>query len=161
MDLSGPPWHPSHRLDSRYPVVSICVCWPPRRCVYNITSSSLLHRKYLLLLCCLLKVSQYQLALIDTASVHVVKGISQHIRHNHRMSCRLSDSAVCSNSKTSPQTPHSYGKLHISPVLLGAVALFNRHNARGPPLKNTSLQTASKIIRSFLDRPQISSASKK
>ena len=62
-----------------YSVVSICVCWPPKRRVYNITSSSLLHRKYLLLLCCLLKVSQYQLALIDTASVHIVKGISQHI----------------------------------------------------------------------------------
>ena len=39
-------------------------------------SSSLLHRKYLLRLCFLLKVSQYQLALIDTASVHIVKGIS-------------------------------------------------------------------------------------
>ena len=64
-----------------YSVVSICVCWPPKRRVYNITSSSLLHRKYLLLLCCLLKVPQYQLALIDTASVHIVKGISQHI-HN-------------------------------------------------------------------------------
>ena len=35
------------------------------------------HRLY----CCLLKVSQYQLAVIDTASVHIVKGISQHI-HN-------------------------------------------------------------------------------
>ena len=66
-----------------YPAVSICVCWPPKRRVYNITSSSLLHRKYLLLLCCLLKVSQYRLALIDTASVHIVKGISQHI-HNRR-----------------------------------------------------------------------------
>ena len=64
-----------------YSVISTCVCWPPKRRVYNITSSSLLHRKYLLLLCCLLKVSQYQLALIDTASVHIVKGISQHI-HN-------------------------------------------------------------------------------
>ena len=45
-----------------YPVVSICVCWPPKRRVYNIKSSCLLQRKYLLLLCCLLKVSQYQLA---------------------------------------------------------------------------------------------------
>ena len=44
-------------------------------------SSSLLHRKYLLLLCCLLKVSQYRLALIYTASIYIVKGISQHI-HN-------------------------------------------------------------------------------
>ena len=44
--------------------------------IYNITSSSLLHRKYLLLLCCLLKVSQYRLALIDTASVHIVPTIS-------------------------------------------------------------------------------------
>ena len=68
-----------------YPVVSICVCWPRKRRVYNITSSSLLHRKYLLLLCCLLKVSQYQLALIDTASVHIVKGISQHIHNNWTM----------------------------------------------------------------------------
>ena len=59
-----------------YPVVSICVRWPPMRRVYNITSSSLLHKKYLLLLCFLLKVSQYQLALIDTASVHIVKVIS-------------------------------------------------------------------------------------
>ena len=64
-----------------YSVVSICVCWPPKRRAYNTTPSSLLHRKYLLLLCCLLKVSQYQLALIDTASVHIIKGISQHI-HN-------------------------------------------------------------------------------
>ena len=63
-----------------YPVVSACVGHLSCR-VYNITSSSLLHGKYLLLLCCLLKVSQYQLALIDTASVHIVKGISQHI-HN-------------------------------------------------------------------------------
>ena len=67
-----------------YPVVSICVCWPPKRRVYNITSSSLLHRKYILLLCCLLKVSPYHLAPIDTASVHIVKGISQHI-HNRRL----------------------------------------------------------------------------
>ena len=59
-------------------MVSICVCWPPKRRVYNITSSSLVH---LLLLCCLLKVSQYQLELIHTASVHIVKGTSQHI-HN-------------------------------------------------------------------------------
>ena len=44
-------------------------------------SSSLLHRKYLLLLCSLLKVSQYQLTLIDTASVHIGKGIFQHV-HN-------------------------------------------------------------------------------
>ena len=66
---------------SAYSVVSICVCWPPKRRVYNITSSSLQHRKYLLLLCRLLKVSQYRRALIDTASVHIVKGISQHI-HN-------------------------------------------------------------------------------
>ena len=47
VDLSGPPWHPSHRLDRRIlwtPQVSICVCWPPKRRVYNITSSSLLHR---------------------------------------------------------------------------------------------------------------------
>ena len=65
-----------------YSVVFICVCWPPKRRVYNITPSSLLHRKYLLLLCCLLTVSQYQLALIDTASVHIVKGISQHIHNN-------------------------------------------------------------------------------
>ena len=64
-----------------YSVVSICVCWPPKRRVYNITSSSLPHRKYLLFLCCLLKVSQYHLALINTASVHIVKDISQHI-HN-------------------------------------------------------------------------------
>ena len=64
-----------------YPVLSICVCWPPKRRVYNITSSSLLHRRYLLLLCCLLKVSQYRLTLIDTASVHIVKGITHHI-HN-------------------------------------------------------------------------------
>ena len=62
-----------------YSVISICVCWPPKRCVYNITSSSLLHRTYLLLLCCLLKVSQYRLALINTASVHIVESISQHI----------------------------------------------------------------------------------
>ena len=68
-----------------YYVASICVCWPHKRCVYNITSSSLLHRKYLLLLCCLLKVSQYRLALIDVASVHIVKGISQHI-HNSSIS---------------------------------------------------------------------------
>ena len=60
-------------------MVSISVCWPPKRCVYNITSSSLLHRKYLLLPCCLLKVSQYRLALIDTASVYIVEGIFQHI----------------------------------------------------------------------------------
>ena len=65
-----------------YSVVSTCVCWLPKRRVYSITSSSLLHRKYLLRLCCLLKVSQYRLALIDTASVHIVKGISQHIHNN-------------------------------------------------------------------------------
>ena len=80
VDLSGPPWHPNHRLDSRILCgFYLCVCWPPKRRVYNITLLLLLHRKYLLLLCCLLKVSQYQLALIDTASVHIVKGISQHI----------------------------------------------------------------------------------
>ena len=55
-----------------YSVVSICVRWPPKRRVYNITLSSILHRKYPLLLCCLLKVLQYRLALIDTAPVHVV-----------------------------------------------------------------------------------------
>ena len=71
-----------------YPVVSICVCWPPKRRVSKTTSSSLLHRKYLLPLCSLLKVSQYQLALIDTASVHIVKGISQHI-HNRSLACWL------------------------------------------------------------------------
>ena len=36
-----------------YPVVSICLCWPPKRRVYNITSLLLQHRKHLLLLCCL------------------------------------------------------------------------------------------------------------
>ena len=41
-----------------YSVVSICVCRPPTARVYNIMSSSLLHRKYLLLLSCLLKVSK-------------------------------------------------------------------------------------------------------
>ena len=69
-------------------MVSICVCWSPKRRVYNITSSSLLHRKYLLLLCCLRKVSLYRLALIDTASVHIVKSISQHI-HNRSGACCL------------------------------------------------------------------------
>ena len=61
-----------------YSVLSICVCWPPKRRIYHITSS-LLHIKYVLPLCCLLKVSQYQLTLIDTASVHIVNGISQRI----------------------------------------------------------------------------------
>ena len=65
-----------------YSVVSTCVCWPPKRRIYDITSSSLLHIKYLLFLCCLLKVSQYQLVLID--SVRIVKGISQHI-HNRSL----------------------------------------------------------------------------
>ena len=41
------------------------------------------HRLYctesILLLCCLLKVSTHRLAPIDTASVHIVKGFSQHI----------------------------------------------------------------------------------
>ena len=64
-----------------YSMVSLYVCWPPTPRVYNITSSSLLHRTYLLLLCCLLEMSLSQLALIDTASVHIVKGITQHI-HN-------------------------------------------------------------------------------
>ena len=73
--LCGSLWTPA------YSVVSICVYWPPKRRVYNITPSSLLRGKYLLLLCHLLEVSQYRLALIDTASVHIVKGISQHI-HN-------------------------------------------------------------------------------
>ena len=68
-DLSRPPWHPSHRLDSCI-LCGFCVCWPPKRRVYNITSSSLLHREYLLLLCCLLKVSQYRLALIDSLCPH-------------------------------------------------------------------------------------------
>ena len=63
-----------------YSVLSICVCWPPKRRIYHITSS-LLHIKYVLPLCCLLKVSQYQLTLIDTASVHIGKGIFQHV-HN-------------------------------------------------------------------------------
>ena len=72
-DILAIVWTPA------YSVVSICVCWPPKRRVHNITSSSLLHRKHPLLFCCLLKVSQYRRALIDTASVHVVKGISQHI----------------------------------------------------------------------------------
>ena len=67
-----------------YPVVSISVCWPPKRRVYNITLSSLLHIKYPLLLCCLLKVSQFHLTLIDTASIHIVKDISQHIQNNAR-----------------------------------------------------------------------------
>ena len=79
-----------------YSVVSICVCWPPKRRVYNITSSSLLHRKYLLLLCCLLKVSQYRLALIDTASVHIVKGISLHI-HNTGYHWLLFGRYICHN----------------------------------------------------------------
>ena len=78
-----------------YSVVSTCVCWPPKRRVCNITSSSPLHRKYLLLLCCLLKVSQYQLTLIDTTSVHIVKGIFRHVHNTvtvkaaprHRSSC--------------------------------------------------------------------------
>ena len=61
--------------------------------IYNITSSSLLHRKYLLLLCCLLKVSQYRLALIDTASFHIVKGISRHI-HNKTRTCASSSSQL-------------------------------------------------------------------
>ena len=30
-----------------YSVVSICVCWPPKRRVYSITSSSLMHRMHL------------------------------------------------------------------------------------------------------------------
>ena len=34
-------------------VVYICVCWPPKRRVYTITSLLLQHRKYLLLLFCL------------------------------------------------------------------------------------------------------------
>ena len=62
-----------------YSVVFICVCWPPTRRVYNITSSSLLHRNYHLLFCCLLIVSQCRLALKDAVSVHIVKGISHHI----------------------------------------------------------------------------------
>ena len=32
--------------------VYICVCWPPKRRVYTITSLLLQHRTYLLLLCC-------------------------------------------------------------------------------------------------------------
>ena len=51
------------------------------------TSSSLLHRKYILLLCCLLKVPQYRLTLIDTASVHIVNGFSHHI-HKTRTNWR-------------------------------------------------------------------------
>ena len=52
MDLHGIlaiVWTPA------YSVAYICVCCPPKRLVYNIPSSSLLHRKYLLRLCCLLK----------------------------------------------------------------------------------------------------------
>ena len=71
LTLCGSLWtsmasQPSSRLPHTL-WFSICVCQPPKRRGYNITSSSVLHRKYLLLLCCLLKVSQYQLALIDTA----------------------------------------------------------------------------------------------
>ena len=95
-------WTPS------YSSVSVCVCWPPKRRVYNITSSSLLHRKCLLCLCCLVKVSQYQLALTDTGSVHIGKGVSHHIRDMHvtirallrlRRSCRLLHLRVLSENK--------------------------------------------------------------
>ena len=86
--LCGSLWtsmasQPSFRLP--HTLWFLSVCWPPTRRVYNITSSSLLHKKYLLLLYCVIKVSQYQLALIDTAFVHLVMGISQHIHS----SCRL------------------------------------------------------------------------
>ena len=55
------------------------MCWPPKRRVYNITSSSLLHRKYVLLLCYLLKVSLYRLALIDTASLSTLSRVSPSV----------------------------------------------------------------------------------
>ena len=89
---SGPAWYPS------CPVISgklpssgllhylwfISVCWPPKRRVYIITSLLLQHRKYLLLFCCLpylpAKVSHYcRPTSVDTASVHVVSGITQNI----------------------------------------------------------------------------------
>ena len=103
-----------------YSVVSICVCWPPKRRVYNITSSSLLHRKYLLLLCCLLKVSQYRLALIDTASVHIVKGISQLI-HNRSSACWLElelerDAWLVSVVAASVVGPCRRARTHILPT---------------------------------------------
>ena len=97
-----------------YSVVSICVRWPPKRRVHNITSSTLLHRKYPLLLCCLLKVSQYRLALIDTASVNIVKGISQHIHNNVRLryrrqlTARLSDQTSTAHSSASAQAALSF-----------------------------------------------------
>ena len=66
-------------------VVYICVCWPPKRRVYTITSLLLHHRNNLLLLCCLpypAKVSHYyRPTSVDTASVHIVKGITKH-NHN-------------------------------------------------------------------------------
>ena len=80
-----------------YSVVSICVCWSHKLRVHNITSSPLLHRNDLLLLRCLFKVSQYRLALIDTGSVHIVKGISHHIHnifiHAGMFSC--ADACTC------------------------------------------------------------------
>ena len=66
-------------------VVYICVCWPPKRRVYTITSLLLQHRKYLLLFsACPIypaKVSHYyRPTSVDKASVHIVKGITKNIR---------------------------------------------------------------------------------
>ena len=85
-----------------YSVVSIAVHWPPKHRVYNITSSSLLHRKYILLLCCLFKVSQYRLALIDTAAVHIVKRTSQHVLINC-FGCRYTFIRISKRSQEDPQ----------------------------------------------------------
>ena len=69
-------------------VVYICVCWPPKRRVYTITSLLLQHSKYLLLLCCLPHLPSqgvtllYRPTSVDKASVHIVKGITQNMHKN-------------------------------------------------------------------------------
>ena len=67
-----------------YAVVSICVCWPPKRRVHTITSLLIQHRSifYFFAACPIYpaKVSHYyRPTLVDTANVHIVKGITQNI----------------------------------------------------------------------------------
>ena len=93
-------------------VVYICVCWPPKRRVYTITSLLLHHRNNLLLLCCLpypAKVSHYyRPTSVDTASVHVVKGITQNIHKSYLV-------VIISYSSASPHCSLSW--LNTSSIL--------------------------------------------
>ena len=85
-ELPCHPWEATIVWTPALSVVYIGVCWPPKRRIDTITSLLLQHRKYLLPFCCLpyLPSQGVTLLSVDTASVHVVKGITQNI---HKICC--------------------------------------------------------------------------